>query len=122
MRRGDSLPHFSVTTVDGRHVEYADLWQQKNVVLVTVPADGSAAAYASDLLGKQEVLAAHDAACIVTADPLPGLPPASVVLADRWGEIQFLATGQHALPSVAELVEWLEHVQHQCPECQGETR
>jgi peroxiredoxin len=124
MRRGDSLPHFSVTTVDGRRVEYADLWQRKNVVLVTVPAEGSAAGYASHLLRDRERLSAHNTACVVTADPLDGLPPASVVIADQWGEIQFIATGQpaEALPTVAELVEWLEHVQHQCPECQGETR
>jgi peroxiredoxin len=124
MRRGDSLPHFSVTTVDGRRVEYVDFWQRQNVVLVTVPADGSAAQYASDLLRDRERLTAHNTACVVTADPLDGLPPASVVIADQWGEIQFIATGQPAgaLPTVAELVEWLEHVQHQCPECQGETR
>jgi hypothetical protein len=124
MRRGDPLPHFSVTTVDGNRVEYADLWQRKNVVLLTVPADGSAAAYASELLSDEALLATHDTACIVTGDSLQGLPPASVVIADRWGEIQFIVTGQsvRALPSIGELVDWLEHVQHQCPECQGETR
>ena len=124
MERGEQLPHFTVTTFDGRRVEYADLWQQKNVVLVAVPADGSADAYASDLLCKHNLLAAHDAAAVVTADPVEGLPPGSVLVADRWGEIQFIVSGQPvgALPSVPELVEWLEHVQHQCPECQGETR
>jgi hypothetical protein len=113
-----------VITVEGNRVQYADLWQRKNIVLLTVPADGSAAAYASELLSDEPLLATHDTACIVTADSLQGLPPASVVIADRWGEIQFIVTGQsvRALPSIGELVDWLEHVQHQCPECQGETR
>ncbi len=124
MRRGDQLPQFSVTTVDGCRLHYADLWQHKNLVLVTVSTDGSAAPYASDLLREQQSVAEHDTAWIVTADPIDGLPPASVVIADRWGEIQFIVTGQpaRALPSVAEVVEWLEHVRHQCPECQGEAR
>lgn len=124
MRRGDDLPHFSVTTTDGCRAGYEDWWQQKNVLLVTVPADGSAGSYASNLLQKRDLLTAHDTACIVTADPIGGLPPVSVVIADRWGEVQFSVTGQpvSALPAVAELLEWLEHVQHQCPECQGEAR
>ena len=124
MRRGEQLPHFSVTTRDGNRVDYADLWQRKNVLLVTVPPDGSADAYVSELRRNPHLIAADDIACVVTADRVAGLPAISVLIADRWGEVQFVAAGQavRALPAPAEVLEWLEHVQHQCPECQGEAR
>ena len=124
MRRGDQLPHFSITTIDGDRVDYADLWQHKNLLLVTVPQDGSDTAYVSELRRNRDLLAAHDTVSVVTAKSVAGLPPFSVLIADRWGEIQFIAAGQpvRALPTPAEVLEWIEHVQHQCPECQGEAR
>lgn len=124
MRPGDQLPHFSITTIDGDRVNYVDLWQQKNLLLVTVPRDGSDAAYVSELGRNRDLLAAHDTVPVVTAESVAGLPPFSVLIADRWGEIQFIATGQpvRALPTPADVLAWIEHVQHQCPECQGEAR
>ena len=61
---------------------------------------------------------------IVTRDSVPGLAPYAVLVADRWGEI---VTAQRTgtpseLPGVERILAWVEFVQYQCPECQGETR
>jgi hypothetical protein len=46
----------------------------------------------------------------------------ATAFADRWGEIVFIAGGTAAadLPRPHEVTEWVEYVQHQCPECEGE--
>jgi hypothetical protein len=46
------------------------------------------------------------------------------VVADRWGEIVHIAapSGIAGLPDPGELLEWLDYVEHRCPECEGETR
>jgi peroxiredoxin len=50
-----------------------------------------------------------------------GLRPAetAVIIADRWGEIYFVATdeGESALPNAATIEEWLRYLATQCPEC-----
>ena len=38
---GDALPFFDVVTVDGSRVAYEQLWQQRNVVLISLPSDES---------------------------------------------------------------------------------
>jgi hypothetical protein len=35
------VPHFEVTTVDGQHVRYDDIWQRRNLVLVVVYPAGA---------------------------------------------------------------------------------
>jgi peroxiredoxin len=48
-----------------------------------------------------------------------GLAPAAVVVADRSREIWAAWPGGegHALPSLQEIVDWLEFIELQCPEC-----
>ena len=38
LQRGDSVPHFWVTTVGGEVFSYSTIWQRKNLVLLCLPA------------------------------------------------------------------------------------
>jgi hypothetical protein len=60
----------------------------------------------------------------MTRDDVPGLRAPGALVADRWGEIVYVAPIAEAAgsPTVAELLEWLEYVQHRCPECEGEAK
>lgn len=59
---------------------------------------------------------------IVVAVPgeLAVAPPA-VVIADEWGEVYAVLRGaaDHALPSAAEIGEWVRFLAIQCPECES---
>lgn len=45
--------------------------------------------------------------------------PPAVVVADRFGEIwaAWEGDGQHRLPNAQDIIEWLEFIEIQCPEC-----
>jgi len=62
--------------------------------------------------------------CVITRDRVPGVPCPSAVVADRWGEVVYVATASDVadLPSAQELVDWVTYLQTQCPECEGEAR
>ena len=126
LREGDTVPRFEATTLDGAIVRYADLWQRKPVLLVCVGdlAAPAARAYAAELETGRGELTAHDTACVVTAGRVDRVPCPGVVVADRWGEVRFVASAASAadLPRVPALVEWLRFIQSECPECQGEAR
>jgi hypothetical protein len=52
LQRGDLLPHFAVTTLDGGVMTYSTIWQRKNLVLVILPGaalDLRSRAYVSQL-------------------------------------------------------------------------
>lgn len=127
LRTGDAVPHRALTDVSGRDVSYADeVWQKRNVVLVALPLQPSAddASYVAHVDAARDRFDATQTEVIATRDSIPGLPPYGVLVADRWGEI---ATVRHAdtpsaLPRIEQLLEWAEFVQHQCPECKGESR
>ena len=122
----DPMPMFTVTdSVDGRAFAYEDIWQRKNLVLVTIPRDdATGAGYVKRLLAAATDLRSDDVQVVVTNDGVAGLPSPGVTIADRWGEIAFVQGVEHAdtLPSPDDVVEWVTFVQMQCPECQGETR
>jgi peroxiredoxin len=125
MERGSSIPHFEVNTTDGERLTYAAIWQRRNVVLALLPdEDPDRLKYAAAMSARAPDLAAQDAACVVTSDAVPPLSAPALVVADRWGEIAFLAERQHVaeLPTVDEVLDWLEYLQHKCPECEGESR
>jgi hypothetical protein len=120
------VPHFSVTTIDGNPCTYAELWQKKNLLLVLLPQTRS-----SDLDGYVSVLQAHsgdlqatDTSCVITRDRVPGVASPGVLIADRWGEIAYVAEAGSAseLPLYDSLIDWLRHLQSRCPECEGEAR
>jgi hypothetical protein len=123
---GDLVPHFRVADVNGHGVDYAKrVWQRRNLLLVRLPAASSdETAFLAALDGYASVLSATDTDLLVTRDPVQGMPRCGIVVADRWGEIVAIhhADDVAMLPSPAELVEWADYVQRQCPECQGEAR
>ncbi|HEY7186485.1 MAG TPA: hypothetical protein VH436_08050 [Vicinamibacterales bacterium] len=120
--RLDAVPHFDVTTLDGRRIRYQDIWQRRNLVLAVVSAadrDG-AARYASELQARERDFDREETTVVVTADAVTGLPAPAVVVADRWGEIFHLeaASGSTSnLSDVDELLSWVHFVEIQCPEC-----
>lgn len=125
LRAGQQVPHFRVRDLDHTHVAYSEIWQRKNLVLVLLPRDGSIEGdgYVAGLRSHMAELTAHDTVCVMSRDDVAGAPRPGVVIADRWGEIYFVAGGGvEELPSTAAIVDWLRYVQVQCPECQGEAK
>ncbi len=123
LQAGDRVPHFEITTLDGARVSYADVWQRKNLLLVLLPDAEStdSSTFVSRLTDRISGPSASDTEFIISRDSVPGVPRPGVVVADRWSEVFFVAS-LDAVPNPDELVEWLRHVQSQCPECQGEAR
>jgi hypothetical protein len=120
LQEGGRVPHFEVTTIDGARFRYAEVWQLRNLVLISLPDDaGPAEARAAALCARIGPLF-DDVACVATRDPVPGVPRPGLLIADKWGEIVTVASGEP--PDAAQAIEWLNFVRHQCPECQGEAR
>jgi hypothetical protein len=126
LQRGDLVPHFRVGTVDGRTVEYSSIWQRRNLVLVALTECHSAPSrmYVSELEAGFSAFQRHETECVITGDVVSGAVPASVLVADRWGEIVFVAHGSNvaALPRVPEILAWVAYLQTRCPECEGEAK
>jgi hypothetical protein len=121
----DLVPHFAVSTIEGRAIAYQSLWQRKCLALVSVPRQPPAAGdYAFTLAAAFRDDDLRDAECIVTCDAIAGLPCPGALVADRWGEIFFVATATSIddLPGSDELIAWVRFVQMHCPECEGEAR
>lgn len=120
-----TVPHFTVRDLDGRTVAYTDIWQRRNLLLLSLPAgDTAAQALVESVRQRSSELDGLAAALVLTADAVAGLTPSAAVVADRWGEVHFAVEGRQSseLPSADELLDWLRFVQVQCPECQGEAR
>jgi peroxiredoxin len=126
LQRGDPVPHFDVRTHDDRRVSYTAIWQHRNLLLISLPGEKCAAceAYIAQLSVQMAAFASHHSECVITRDRVPGIPSPSVVVADKWGEIAYVATASDIadLPPAQELVEWVGYLQNQCPECEGEAR
>src|SRR5690349_17605828 len=120
LQRGDLLKHFSTRAADGRIVDYRDLWQRKHLVLVCLArdADDEADAYAGALEKEADAIRALEGELIITRQPVEQVPIPGVVVADRWGEVFFVSAAGHAkdLPVATDVLDWLQHAQHQCPE------
>jgi len=115
LQRGDSVPHLEIGTLDGGTFTYREIWQHKNLVLVALP-EASGDGYASDLARHAADFRDVNSVSIVTRDRIPGLAAPGVVVADRWGEIVYVATPEQisGLPAVADLIEWLQFVRRRC--------
>jgi len=126
LQRGDLVPHFDVRNLDNEPVSYSTVWQRRNLVLVALAdvACDSCASYLSELTALIPALGAQNAECVITRDGVAGLSSPGVLVADRWGEIVYIAAMPDVaeLPSPGELLEWASYVQTQCPECEGEAR
>jgi hypothetical protein len=125
LKPGDILPHFTVIDLSGRRVDYSSIWQRKNLVLVVLSDSGpSSHSYAEQLRARARDSEEDDTAWLVTCDRIARLPSPAAVVADRWGEVMHVAQAPDVayLPTPEELVEWVDYVQHRCPECEGEAR
>lgn len=124
VNRGDTLPHFETRTIAGARFDYATVWQRRHLVLIRLPATASADDYAGALYERTADFDAHQSVCVVTHDEGPGLPSPAALVADRWGEVVYLITPARIedMPTPQDLIEWTEHLEHRCPECEGEAR
>jgi hypothetical protein len=125
LQTGNLLPHFDVIDLYGRRFDYSSIWQRKNLVLVIVSdTDSSWESYAEQLMAHAHDSNRDDTAWVVTRDRVMGLPNPGAVVADRWGELMHVvhAPDVARLPTPDQLVEWVDYVQHRCPECEGEAR
>jgi hypothetical protein len=116
------IPHFEATAIDGEHVRYTDLWQQRNLVLYLVPMGARDAAhdYLDALRSRVAQLRPDDVTLVAIEGTVPRLPESTLVLCDRWGEIEHvtpLGDDVQSWPAVDEIVEWLEFIRSKCPEC-----
>jgi hypothetical protein len=124
---GDLLPHFQATDLAGTSFVYSvAAWQRRNLVLVRLPAEpsGAEAGYLAALAARAGAFEKCAALLLVTRDELAGMPGAGVVVADRWGEIFHVAHAADvaSLPPAEALVDWVDFVQRQCPECRAEAK
>ncbi|MCC6559802.1 MAG: hypothetical protein IT478_00480 [Xanthomonadales bacterium] len=118
-----------MTRIDGRTFAYADIWQQRNLLLVCLAggdADGGrqTAAYAASLTAHDDEFQEYETTVVITSERVTGLPSPAAIVADRWGEIVAIepAPDVASLPDVSDLLAWLRFVAHACPECEGEAR
>ena len=126
LQRGDSVPHFDVTTIEGRRVSYSAIWQQRMLLLVVLPAleTESTRTCISALMAQRQLLEGDDVECVLTRQRVPQLSSCAVVIADRWGEVAFAVEKDDVagLPPPRELADWLDFLRNRCPECEGEAR
>ncbi|MCC7418537.1 MAG: hypothetical protein IT176_15485 [Acidobacteria bacterium] len=124
LRRGDEVPHLEVQTIDGGLFRYAAIWQRRNLVLLALPQADGDEDYVGNVRARAHDFDAHNSACVITRQPVPGLPAPGALVADRWGEIVYVATSPQVagLPPPQALLDWAEHLEHRCPECEGESR
>lgn len=126
LQRGDLIPHFEVTTLDGDRINYATVWQRRNLVLVTLPTADSDASrkYVSELSDRISQFRAQNTTCVMTREPVPGVPHPGALVADKWGEVMFVRAASEVadLPPAEELSDWIKYVETRCPECEGEAK
>ena len=114
------VAHFDVTTVDGEQVRYRDLWQRRILVLVAGRPDerDGLVPYASRLADLRRAFDDCEATVVITTDRVKDVSAPSVIVADRWGEVQHRRHFSVAEPpDVEELLSWVRFIQTQCPEC-----
>ena len=125
LQPGNLLPHFTVTDLYGRQVDYSSIWQRKSLVLVMLPDTNPASqSYAAQLIARGRDSQENDTEWLVTCDHIAGVPTPAAIVADRWGELMHVSYAPDIahLPGADELVEWVDYMRRRCPECEGEAR
>lgn len=115
LAKGDRVPHFRVTQVDGVTFDYGSIWQHRSLVLVTMCdlAELDAARVMAELSARAGEFDAIGATAVVTMEVVPGAERSGVVVADRWGVVYATADGALAM-TADEMLEWLRFLQFKC--------
>ena len=110
------VAHFVVHTVDGQTVDYREIWQHHQLLLLCL-GDGDTGARttaaAVALTTRADALAAVDTRLVVTHDEVPGAPRPGALVADRWGEI-YATLDDAAVTDADDLIDWMRVVQSRC--------
>jgi hypothetical protein len=124
LQNGGLVPHFVVQTHDGGRVDYSTIWQRRNLVLVATDSAADDERYLRELSERTGEFDEHETIVVATHEHIAGLPTPGLIVADRWGEIVHLVTPTAGteLPPPDTLLQWLEAIEHRCPECEGEAR
>jgi hypothetical protein len=86
LQRGDLVPHFDVQTTSGERFSYSDIWQRKNLVLISLSATAAEdEGYMRELKRHEAEFSELDSVCVVTRDDVPGLPAPGALIADPVG-------------------------------------
>ncbi len=117
--RGSILRDTSAVTFDGARVYLSDFRGHRNIVLIF--ADAATAPLLRDLGSANSELSEEQATVLSATDEQArqayGVKQGAVFIADRWGEVYFVATiPPERLPGVAEILDWLRFINSQCPE------
>lgn len=124
------LRDLTAPTLDGERVQLSDLRGRRNLVLIFAGTNGEEWRLLSELREVRDDLREEEAVVAAVADRDPesrawygalaadGTPRAALYVTDRYGEIYFAAHPERgqALPSAAEVLDWLRFINSQCPE------
>src|SRR5687767_14250810 len=93
LQRGDPVPQFRVRSIDERPVDYSTIWQRRNLVLValTEPQSAPSRTYVLQLEAGWSAFQSYETECVITRDVVAGVASPAVLIADRWGEIVYVA-------------------------------
>ncbi len=144
--KGHRLRDFELTSTRGDKVRLSDYRGHANLVIAVADTRGETAELLSQLDSRYPQIRAEDAEVLLIAPPdateLPehrfpilvdgdgrmhrelgaeiNPPQAAVYVADRFGEVYgaYRTADGHPLPSVGEVLNWLEFINRQCPECE----
>src|SRR5688572_6083934 len=82
---------------EGALVDYHDVWQKMNLVLVTLADDDpTAEAYAMSLSVLGPVIASQEVGFIVTSSHIEEVASPGVVVADRCGQVYYVSYSNRA--------------------------
>lgn len=124
------LRDIPVTTLEGVPAWASDFRGRRNLVLIFAGTNGEDWRLLSELRDARDELREEESAICVVAEAEPetrapygalaadGSPRAALYITDRYGEIYFAAHPERgqALPSAAEVLDWLRFINSQCPE------
>ncbi|ODS55462.1 MAG: hypothetical protein ABS36_09915 [Acidobacteria bacterium SCN 69-37] len=110
------VAHFVVHAVDGQAVDYREIWQRTQLLLLCFDerdAQARTAVVAAALTTRGDALAAVETRLVVTHDVVPGAPRPGALVADRWGEI-YATLDDEAVTDADDLIDWMRVVQSRC--------
>jgi hypothetical protein len=124
LQGGDAVPHFAVRDQNDGVFDYSTIWQRRNLLLVLVGSTEEYEQYLSELVRHTAAFNEHESTLVITKDEIAGLPVPGLIVTDRWGEIVHLVRPKtiNDLPAPMTLLQWLEAIEHRCPECEGEAK